>query len=83
MRSKIYAAPGWRHGPWPGGPHHLLDRAVYELYTSPALLAVARALLPSARRLRSHGDYWLRWPRAVESFRRCLVYFISDYPYKI
>ena len=43
-----------------GGPYLLLHKAIHELYTSEALVSIAAALLPSARALRAHGDYWFR-----------------------
>ena len=43
-----------------GGPYFLLEQAVHDLYTCEPVVAIASALLPSAERLRCHGDYWFR-----------------------
>ncbi len=51
-----------------GGPYHLLDRVIHELYTSDTLVSIAAALLPSARVLRAHGDYWFRPAIAAGAF---------------
>ena len=51
-----------------GGPYPLLARAIHELYTSDELVSIAASLLPSARALRAHGDYWFRPAIAAGAF---------------
>ena len=56
-----WGAPTGRHNArGTGGPHLLLHKAIHELYTSPELVAIASALLPSSASLKAHGDYWFR-----------------------